>query len=86
MEEMYDNEDRPKKPTYVTRVVTARKNAGFNSEQEPRAVRGVAEHANNKEDKAEDDQVNYDLEPAIAHDDHKETPREPRQKKTSLEG
>ena len=75
VEEVYDNEDRPKKPTYVTRAVVARKNAGLNREQEPHLAGGVAERTHEKEDEVEDDHINYDFEPVTAQNDHKETPK-----------
>ena len=68
VEEMYEDEDKPKKPTYVTRVVAAR-NADLDREQEPQTARGVAERANDKEDKVEDDQVNYNFEPVTAQNE-----------------
>ena len=67
--------DKPRKPTYVTRAVAARENAGLDQEQEPCPARGVAGRANEKEDEPEDDAINYDFEPVTAQDDHKETPR-----------
>lgn len=84
MEDMY-KEDKPNKPTYVTRTVAARKNAGLDREQEPRPARGVAERANEKEDEVEEDPINYDFEPVTAQDDHEEPPRQQKKKKT-LEG
>ena len=67
--------DEPRKPTYVTRAVAARKNAGLDREQEPRPAGGVAGRANEKEDEPEDDAINYDFDPVTAQDDHEETPR-----------
>ena len=63
--------DEPKKPTYVTRAVAARENAGLDREQEPRPARGVTERA----EEAEGDVINYDFEPVTAEDDHEETPK-----------
>ena len=73
VEEMYDDKDNPEKPSYVTRAVAARKNAGLNREQEPHTARWAEEHTNDKTDKAEDDQINCDFEPVTAQGDLEET-------------
>ena len=81
VEEMYE-EDKPKKPTHITRAVAVRENAGIDREQEPSPAGGVAERAHEKEDKVEDYHINYNFEPVTAQNGHKETPKAVKEEET----
>ena len=84
MEEVYDDEDRSKKPSYVTRAVAARKNAGLVREQELRTTQGVEERANDKDAEVEDDKSTMNLSQSQHKETTKRPPQEsPRQKKKS---
>ena len=73
VEEMYDDKDKPEKPSYVTRAVAARKNAGLDRDQEPRTAQGAEKRADDTDNEVEDDPVNYGSDPAMAQGDRKET-------------
>ena len=72
VEEMYDDKDKPEKPSQVTRAVTMRKNAGLGRDQEPRTAQGLEKRADDKDDKVEEDPVEYYFEPGAAQKDHEE--------------